>query len=324
MKKKLLVFIALLCAALFFILLVLALISQRNLTETSAELQVVTTLFPLYDFSKNIGHDHINVSLLLPPGVEPHSFEPKPSDVVAVNKADVFVYTGKFMEVWAQDILNGVTNPHLEVVDDSIGIQLIPAVFHDEDEPAGSNDPHIWMDFANAQTMVDTIASALIVQDPAHTQEYLNNAAAYKNELQALDKEYRDGLSACRKHTIVYAGHYAFGYLARRYGFSYIAAQGVSPDSEPTAADLIKLVKQIKAENISFIFYEELTSPKIAQTVAEETGAQLLLLNAAHNVSRSDLSQEVSFLSIMRQNLANLKQGLNCEANTKPPGVGIR
>ena len=320
MKKKLLVLIALLCAALVFIFLMSILISQRNPTGTSPKLQVITTLYPLFDFAKNIGKDQIEAFLLLPPGVEPHSFEPKPSDVVAINKADVFVYTGKFMEVWAQDVLDGVTNPNLKVVDTSLGIRLIPAAFHDEDEPAstrrgepaGTNDPHIWMDFVNAQVMVDTITSALITKDPVNRDEYLKNSTAFKANLQSLDKEYKDGLAACGKHTIVYAGHYAFGYLARRYGLTYIAAQGVSPDAEPTAADLINLVKQIRTENIKYVFYEELTSPKIAETLSEETGAQLLLLNAGHNLTKSDLNREVSFLSIMRQNLANLKRGLEC------------
>ncbi len=117
----------------------------------------MTTLFPLYDFAKNIGKTKVEVSLLLPPGIEAHSFEPKPSDLVKVNEADVFIYTGKFMEPWAQDIIKSVTNKNLIIVDASKGTKMIHGVFQGAHEPAGSLDPHIWLDFDNAKIMVGTI-----------------------------------------------------------------------------------------------------------------------------------------------------------------------
>ena len=132
----------------------------------SHKIKVVTTLFPLYDFAKNIGREKVEVSLLLPPGVEAHSFEPKPSDLVKVNEADVFIYTGKFMEPWAEDIIKSVTNKNLIIVDSSQGTKMIPGVFHDADEPAGSLDPHIWLDFDNAKIIVGNILHALVDQRP--------------------------------------------------------------------------------------------------------------------------------------------------------------
>ncbi|MCL5431829.1 MAG: zinc ABC transporter substrate-binding protein, partial [Patescibacteria group bacterium] len=117
----------------------------------------------------------------------------------------------------------------------------------------------------------------------------------------------------CKIKDVVYGGHYAFGYLTKRYGLNYVAAQGIAPDSEPTANDMVNLVKQIKKNGIKYIFYEELTSPKISETLAKETGTQMLLLNAAHNVTKQDLNNGVSYLSIMRENLANLKVGLECQ-----------
>src|SRR4030042_3394042 len=113
------------------------------------KLKVITTLFPLYDMAKRIGADKADVSLLLPPGVEAHSFEPKPSDIVKINEADIFVYTGKFMEPWAEDVIKGVANNNLIVVDASRGAKMVTGVFHDAEEPAGSLDPHIWLDFDN-------------------------------------------------------------------------------------------------------------------------------------------------------------------------------
>ena len=276
------------------------------------KLRVVTTLFPLYDMAKNIGADKVEVSLLVPPGVETHSFEPKPSDILKVDEADIFVYTGKFMEPWAEDVIKGTVNKNLIVVDASNGTKMIPGVFHDADEPAGSLDPHIWLDFDNAGIMVKNIVQAFQIKDSANKALYEQKAGEYSRKLTELDSLYKTTLAACKNRTIVYGGHYAFGYLARRYGLKYLAAQGVSPDAEPTANDLIKLVEQIKKERIKYIFYEELTSPRITETIAGETNAEMLLLNAAHNVSRDQLDQGVSLFDILGRNLENLSKGLEC------------
>jgi zinc transport system substrate-binding protein len=276
------------------------------------KLRVVTTLFPLYDMAKNIGVDKAEVSLLVPPGVEAHSFEPKPSDIVKINEADVFVYTGKFMEPWAEDVIKGIVNKNLMIVDASRGTRMIPGMVHDADEPAGSLDPHIWLDFDNAAIMVKNILEAFQIRDNTNKALYEQKAVEYSRKLTELDSLYKTTLAACKNRTIVYGGHYAFGYPARRYGLKYLAAQGVSPDAEPTANDLIKLVEQIKKERIKYIFYEELTSPRISKTIAGETHAEMLLLNAAHNLSRDQLDQGVSFFDILRRNLENLSKGLEC------------
>lgn len=295
------------------ILGIFAVLNFSQKSKSTQKLTVVTTLFPLYDFAKTIGGDKVEVSLLLPPGVEAHSFEPKPSDIARINEAGIFIYTGKFMEPWAEDIIKGLTDKNSpKIVNSSDGIEMVPGVFHDEDEPAGSMDPHIWLDFDNDKKMIQTIVTALSEKDPANADYYQQNADEYKNKLSALDAEYETSLSKCQSRKIIYGGHYAFGYLARRYNLEYSAAQGVSPDSEPTAQDLVQLVEQIKKDNIKYVFYEELTTPKIAETIANETNAKMLLLNAAHNLTKADFESDVSFLSIMEENLANLKIGLQC------------
>lgn len=290
-----------------------ALVSHNpTMSDKNNKIVIVTTLFPLYDSAQNIGGDKVEVSLLLPPGVEPHSFDPKPSDIAKINKADIFIFTGKFMEPWAQDIINGLSNK-IVIVDSSTGAKMIPAVFHDKDEPQGAMDPHIWLDFDNDKIIVDNITNALCKKDSKNANYYKQNADKYKNSLTKLDSEYKTVLTNCKSRTIVYGGHYAFGYLANRYGLKYLAAQGISPDAEPTAQDLIRLIEHIKNDNISYIFYEELTSPKIAETLAEETQAKMLLLNAGHNITRKDFENKVSFFSIMESNLKNLKTGLGCD-----------
>lgn len=277
------------------------------------KLKVITTLFPLYDMAKHIGADKAEVSLLLPPGMEAHSFEPKPGDIVKINKADIFVYTGKFMEPWAEDVIKGVVNRNMIVVDASHGVKMIPGVFHDADEPAGSLDPHIWLDFNNAKIMVKNIFQAFQLKDSVNKDYYDQKANDYYNKLTELDSLYKRTLATCKDREIVYGGHYAFGYLAKHYGLKYVTAQGVSPDAEPTANDLVKLVEQIKKNKIKYVFYEELTSPKIAETIAGETNAKLLLLNAAHNLSKDQFDQGLSFFDILKRNLDNLRVGLECQ-----------
>lgn len=306
-KQSLVLFVVILLGCSFF-----ACAKQSEEPVQMKKLRVVTTLFPLYDMAKSIGADKTEVVLLVPPGVEAHSFEPRPSDIFKINEADIFVYTGKFMEPWAADVINGAVNKNLVVVDASHGAKMIPGVSHDADEPAGSLDPHIWLDFDNAGIMVKNILQAFQVKDSANKALYEQKAGEYSRKLTELDSLYKTTLAACKHRTIVYGGHYAFGYPARRYGLQYLAAQGVSPDAEPTANDLVKLVEQIKKERIKYIFYEELTSPRITETIAGETNAEMLLLNAAHNVSRDQLDQGVSLFDILRRNLENLSKGLKC------------
>ena len=306
-KQSAMLFIGIILIGSFF-----ACATRSEEPVQTKKLKVITTLFPVYDMAKNIGADKADVSLLLPPGVEAHSFEPKPSDIVRINEADFFVYTGKFMEPWAEDVIKGIVNKNLVVVDASQGTTMIPGVFHDADEPSGSLDPHIWLDFDNAIIMVKNIVQAFQGKDSANKALYEQKAIEYSRRLNDLDSLYKATLAACKSRTIVYGGHYAFGYLAGRYDLQYLAAQGVSPDAEPTAKDLIRLVEQIRKERIKYIFYEELTSPRISKTIAGETSAEMLLLNAAHNVSRDQLDQGVSLIDIFRRNLENLSRGLEC------------
>ncbi len=307
-KQVVVLFIVIILVGSFF-----ACTKRTQESSRMKKLKVITTLFPLYDMAKNIGADKVDVSLLLPPGVEAHSFEPKPSDIVKINEADVFVYTGKFMEPWAEDVIKGAANKNLIVVDASRGTKMIPGVFHDADEPAGSLDPHIWLDFDNAKIMVKNIMQAFQLKDGANKDFYERKAENYSNKLTELDTLYKMTLAACKDKEIVYGGHYAFGYMAKRYGLKYLAAQGVSPDSEPTANNLIKLVEQIKKDKIRYIFYEELTSPKIAETIAGETKTKMLLLNAAHNLSRDQFEQGLSFFDILKNDLENMRVGLECK-----------
>jgi zinc transport system substrate-binding protein len=312
---------------LFFgvlLLICVALLSACQNKEAQApaekKLTVVTTLFPLYDFARAIGGDRADVSLLLPPGIEPHTFEPKPADVMKVNKADIFVFTNEYMEPWAKSFINGLPTKNITIVDTSRGVTLLKAGPEEGQEEAhgedhhhhGGMDPHIWLDFANAQVMADNILSAMVAKDPANRDYYTARAIAYKAELKKLDDEYRVGLADCGKRVLLHGGHYAFGYLARRYGLQYQSASAVNADAEPTPAKLAGLIKLMRANGLKYVFSEELLSTRSAETIARETGATVLMLHGAHNISRDDLAMGVTYISLMKKNLGNLRIGLQC------------
>ncbi len=281
-------------------------------TRTVGKLQIVTTLFPWYDFARSLVGNDGTVTLLLPPGVDAHSFEPSPRDIQTIEQADVLMYSGNTMEPWLKGLLSSLASQQLTVVDASAGIQLIGAVFHDPDEPVGTLDPHFWLDFGNDQLVIDHLQQILSERDPTHQQDYLSRAKQLKQQLTALDLQYQQTFSSCPNKTLVYGGHYALGYLAKRYGLQYRAAQGVAPDAEPSAQDLVNLVDDIKANHVLTVYDEALSSPKIAQTLANETQAKLLAINPAHNVSKADLDSGVTFVEIMEHNLHQLVEGQPC------------
>lgn len=304
---------------LFCVLLLLCASCEKTspVAGTKGKLQVVVSLFPLYDFARTIGGDKVNVSLLLPPGMEAHSFEPKPDDIIRANKADLFIYTNRYMEPWAVSIASGLDSRKTLVVDASQGVHFLQAGRETEHVHEGSNgegmDPHIWLDFTNAQIMVDNILSGLIAKDPSHRGYYTANAEAYKAKLRELDEKYRNGLSHCDKHIFLHGGHYAFGYLANRYGLTYESAYAVSANAEPSPAKIAQLIRQIQQNGLHYIYTEELVEPRIADTISRETGATVLKLHGAHNISKKDLEAGATFLSLMEQNLKDLRIGLQCK-----------
>lgn len=291
----------------------------------AGKLRVITTLFPLYDFARAIGGDRADVTLLLPPGMEAHSFEPKPGDIVRVGKADLFIYTNRNMEPWAVDIISGIDSKKTMVIDASRGTRMLKTgksaghdhIGNDHDREDAHNhgkgmDPHLWLDFGNARIMVDNILAGFIARDPNNSGWYSANAAAYKARLTELDDRYRAGLAVCDKRIFLHGGHFAFGYLANRYGLRYESAYAVSADAEPSPAKIANLISRMRANGLRYIFTEELVEPRVADTIARETGARILMLHGAHNISRDDLASGATFFSLMERNLGNLRIGMQC------------
>jgi len=304
-------------------------------TQNNEKIVIVTTLFPLYEFAKEAGGDNVEVTLLLPPGSEAHTFEPKPSDIIKINEADIFLYVGAGMEPWAHDILTGVNNKDLIIIEASSKAELIKSgesehmheEYYTEEEHTAEEethadteeghhhdeyDPHIWLDFSNDKKIISAIAQTLIQIDSNNEEYYKSNANSYIAKLNELDSAYSNSLTDCNHKEFITGGHNAFAYLAHKYSLESISAFGISPDSEPTPQKIKEIVDLTKEHNIKYIFFEKLVNPKMAETIAQEAGATTLILNPAHNLLKEQFDQNVSFISLMKENLENLKTGLEC------------
>lgn len=291
--------------------------------EPGDKMTIVTTLFPLYEFAKEVGGEKVDVALLIPPGAEAHTFEPRPSDIQKMNNADVFLYIGAGMEPWAHDIVEGANNDGLLLLDASSKVTLLKSEEHDEhgheteehdeEHQHGDYDPHFWLDFENDKKIVDAIARVLSEKDPANSGFYMKNAQQYNAKLSSLNQKYDEGLSNCKQTVFISGGHNAFVYLAHKYNLESISAFGISPNSEPTPQKIKEIVDLTKEHGIKYIYFEKLVNPKMADTIAQETNAKTLVLNPAHNLLKEQFQQGITFIALMEENLQNLKIGLECE-----------
>lgn len=308
-----------------FVVLVVAAASvylflNRDGKEDADGLKIVTTIFPVYDFTRAVCGDKAQVTMLLTPGLEAHSYEPKPSDIATLAASSLFIYTSADMEPWALDLASSLgTGSKTSVLEAGYGVPVLLEAADEEDEhtkggianeDGHAHDPHVWLDFTNAQYMVRRIADAMAGVDPDNAGYYLDNAEAYCLRLDELDAKFLDTVNGASTRSIVHGGHYAFGYMSSRYGLKYTAVQGFSPDTEPSPRQMSELADLLKKEATGYIFYEELIEPRAAKVIAEETGAKMLMLHAGHNISKEDFEAGVDFIEIMERTLESLKTGL--------------
>lgn len=299
----------------FFLILVIFGFQAQDL-DAAKKIRVVTSVFPLLEFAGAVSGERGEVSLLLPPGAEIHTWRPRPSDIIRLSSADLFIYIGADLEPWLHDLLKSIRNPNLRVLEASRGIPLVDeeGIVHNVHEHEhGAHDPHIWLDFKNDQRIVDKIAAVLSEMDTEGSSVFKRNAFIYKEKLQRLDQKFKDGLMDCVHRTIIIAGHGAFGYLARSYNLRQISLYGLSPDSRPTPKKLIEVVELAKKYGIKVIFFEIRVRDELAKVLAEEVGARTLVLNPGANLTKEQLKSEKTFFDIMEKNLENLKDGLICK-----------
>lgn len=307
-------------------------------TEESSKdrkLKVVTSFYPMYDFTKKIAGDKAEVTNLVPAGTEPHDWEPSTSDLKKLEEADVFVYNGAGMEGWAEDILESLGNKDLTVIEASKGLDLMEGKehHHDEDEDHAKEDkkdkkdekhdehdehdghgeeiydPHVWLNPLYARIEMENIMEGLAKANSANKETYKNNFYDYQKKLEELDEEYKSELANVSKRDLVTA-HEAFGYLCKAYDLNQVGIEGLSPDSEPDPERMHQIMTFAKEHQVTTIFFEELVNPKVAKTIADELGVDTAVLNPIEGLTQKQIDAGEDYFSIMKSNLETLKKAL--------------
>jgi zinc transport system substrate-binding protein len=287
--------------------------------NANGKINVTATIFPPYDFVRQIAGDRVNLSMLLPPGAESHSFEPSPRDIITIQNSDIFIYGGGDSDNWIDRILQSMDTDNMrilammdavEVVEEEIVEGMEEEQENEEEEIA--YDEHVWTSPRNAILIVRAIAELLCETDTGNAELYRQNAAAYIEELERLDPAFENAAAGALRDTFVFADRFPFRYLADAYGLSYFAAfPGCSTETEPSAATVAFLINKIRAEKIPVVFHIELSNERMADTISGETGAKKSLLHSCHNITKKDFDSGLGYLEIMRRNVENLREALN-------------
>lgn len=291
--------------------------SSASASASSGEekkLSVYTSFYAMEDFTEKIGGDKITVTNLVPSGTEPHDWEPQASDIAGLEGADVLVYNGAGMEHWVDDVLESLQNKKLVTVEASKGISLLEGADEHEEESGASQseeeesstDPHVWLDPENAKKEMETIKDALVQADPANKETYEANYTKYAAQADELDSEFRQMADGLKSKDLIVA-HQAFGYLCKAYGLNQVAIEGLSPDSEPDAARMAEIIEFAKEHKITTIFFEELVSPKVAETIAKATGAKTEVLDPLEGLSDENKAAGMDYFSIMKKNMEAIR-----------------
>lgn len=274
--------------------------------ESGGKLSVYTSFYAMYDFAGKIGGDRIELTNLVPAGTEPHEWEPSPLDIANLERADVLVYNGAGMEGWLDGIRRTLKNKNLVEVEASGEIKLLENADADEEL---KYDPHVWLNPMNAKKQMEAITKAFSEADPANGEYYEGNYNENAKKLDALDKEFRDTLAKYTKKDIVVA-HQAFGYLCDAYGLGQVAIEGLNADAEPSPARMAEITAFAEKNDIKYIFFEELISPRVAEAIAAETGAKTAVLNPLEGLKEEDIAAGKEYFSVMKENLEAISRAL--------------
>lgn len=306
MKKKFLLLINVLA------LLLVWQVSHIKKVAADDKIKVVTTFYPVYEFTKAVMGDTANVSMLIKAGTEPHDFEPSTKNVATISDADMFVYMDDSMETWVKKVKKSINSDNLTIVRASGDMLLMAGTAEegeDHDEHEGHSheyDPHVWLSPKRAVTLVENIRDTFVAKYPDKADTFKANSAAYIEKLNDLDKAYTDGLSNAKQKSFV-TQHAAFGYLALDYGLNQISIAGISPEVEPSAKRIASLTKYVKKYDIKYIYFEENASSKVAETLADEAGVKTKVLNPLESLTNKQIKAGEDYFSVMKENLKALK-----------------
>ena len=289
--------------------------------------RIISSNFVGYDFARAVTGDKSEVSMLLKPGAEAHDFEPTPEDIINIKNADLFIYVGGESDEWVERLLEGNEIPAektlrlmdlVEVKEEGLSEGMEEHEEHEHSHEAHEAhetheeyDEHIWTSPLNAIQLVNGIKTKLATIHPENKSTYTQNAGSYISRLLAIDQKIRDVVSSSAKKELIFGDRFPFRYFVDEYGLRYYAAfPGCSEQTEASSQTIAFLINKAKTDGIKTILKIELTSDKLAKTIAEETGAKVLTLNAAHNISKEDFESGLTYADIMEANVNVLKGAL--------------
>lgn len=306
---------------LLVVLLLLAVITFTGCTSSekpdNGKINIVSTIFPQYDFAREIAVDKANFKMLIQPGGESHTYEPTPQDIISIQNADVFLYIGGENDAWVDDILNSIDTTEIQIVKliDYVELTSVGEEEHNHshsDEHSSEFDEHIWTSPMNAKKMVEAISEAICKADPENADYYNNNTANYSAKLIDLDTRIRDVVSNAKRTELIFGDRFPLIYFTKEYGLTYHAAfPGCSSETEPSASTIALLSDKVKQENIPVILKIELSNSTVADTIASETSTKVLTFYSCHNLSKTQFDNGESYLSMMTENIETLKIALN-------------
>jgi len=297
-----------------------------DVKRDDGKIRVVTTIFPPYDFVRQVAGDLVTLQMLLPLGTESHSYEPTPQDLVAIQNCDVFIYIGGESDQWVDEFLEAIDTEHMTIISmlDSVGTILEETdegiadtgghshgSDEDHDHEQEEYDEHVWTDPDNAIQLTRVIAKALSAHDPAHSSLYEKNAEAYTARLAQLDDALHKIVENAARRVIVFGDRFPMRYFAEAYGLTcYAAFSGCASDTEAGAAVIASLIDRVREEQIPVVFHMELSNGKIADTICEEGGAVKRQLNSCHNLTKEQFDAGVGYVELMEENADALKEAL--------------
>ena len=293
--------------------------TEDSQTEAGGKkLNVVCTIFPLYDFCREIAGDKIDLTLLLDSKTDLHSFEPTSEDILKISNCDLFINIGGESDDWADDVIKASRNPSLAVLSlmDTVETHEEEALEgqqeeESEEEHEHEQDEHIWTSLKNAVKMVNAITEKLCALDKDNADTYRANGSAYTKKLSDLEKQYADTVNGAKTKTLLFADRFPFRYLAEDYDLTCFAAfSGCSAQTEASFETMAFLVNKVKAENLRYILMIDGSDGSVADSVSRQSGAQIKTLNSCQSVSPEDIGNGVSYLSVMQDNLEVLKEVL--------------
>lgn len=318
MKKRILKILICYIILILCIFLIIK-IFRNNEKRDESKIQIIATLFPDYDFAKQIGGDKVQVKMLLNSGVDSHNYEPSAKDMKTISDSDIFIYTGTNSEPWAETIINSLENSDCKIVDSSQNVELIESEKfseeynslssldehnHSEEDNQHKYDGHIWLDPQNAIEMINTICDNLCDYDKENADYYRKNARDYIKEIEELDSDFEEKLNG---ETLVFGGEFAYTYFISRYNLKYVSVySSCGEEAEPSVQDVRNVIDYINENNIKNVYYEELSEGTVAKMISEETEAKPVIFYTLHNVSEEEINSGANYVSIMRKNLENI------------------